>query len=46
MVEADGYVRIEIGQKKVAVVLRQPTDASGRVLRPIMANLHRTPRRQ
>jgi len=33
--------RIEIGQKKVAVVLRPPTDTSGRVLDPIMVTLSR-----
>ncbi len=33
--------RIEIGQKKVALVLRPPTDTSGRVLDPIMVTLSR-----
>jgi site-specific DNA recombinase len=33
--------RIEIGQKKVAVALRPPTDTSGRVLDPIMVTLSR-----
>jgi site-specific DNA recombinase len=33
--------RIEIVQEKVAVVLRPPTDTSGRVLGPIMVTLSR-----
>ena len=33
--------RIEIGQTKVAVILRVPTDTSGRALDPIMVTLSR-----
>lgn len=33
--------RIEIGQKKVAGVLRPPAGTSGRVLNPIMVTLSR-----